>query len=136
MSALTAAVSGARAAERQMLDSGTAKRPTGGYAYDPDANGGTGGDVEATSDLFSSACKIQNRNLVAREAEVGDRTAVTVRTELHLPIDSAPLARRDVWEITAVHERSVATVGERFRVIAPVDGTLKTARRYEVERVV
>lgn len=123
-------------AESLMVDSGTAKRPTGGYVYDPSANDGDGGDVLATDDLFDSRCKIQTRNLVAREEEVGARTSVTVRTELHLPAGTDPLVAGDVWELTAVHALSLGVVGQRLRVIAPVAGSLKTARRYEVEEVV
>lgn len=132
MSAVTAALAGAAAAERLMLDAGTAKAPTGGSTYDPD----TQTDVDAFDTLFSSACKVQNRNLVARESEVGGRTSVTVRTELHLPMSTAPLAVGNFWEITAANPVSVSQPGELFRVLGPVDGTIKTARRYEVERVV
>ena len=117
-------------AESLMLDTGKALRPTEGWTVVD------GIEVQATDDLFTSACKIQTRTLQAREAEVGGRTAVEVRTELHLPASTAPLAVGDLWEMTAAHALSLAVVGARYRVTAPVDGTLKTARRYEVERVV
>lgn len=116
-------------AESLMLDHGIALRPTGGYEY-------VGGEeVLATTDLFESTCKIQTRNLVARETEVGARTSISVRTELHLPADTAPLAVGDLWEFTAVHDLSLSTVGQRVRIVGPVAGTLKTAARYEVEEV-
>ena len=131
------AVSGGRAlAESLMLDTGKALRPTGGYVYDPAANNGTGGDVLATTQVFTSRCKVQTRSIQAQDAEVGGRTAVTVRTELHLPASSAPLRVGDMWEFTAVDALSLARVGQRVRVIGPVAGTLKTAARYEVEEVV
>lgn len=136
MSATAATLAGRAAAESLMLDTGKALRPTGGYVYDPDANNGEGGDVLATTDLFTSKGKAQTRNLVAREAEVGGRTAVSVRTELHLPADTEPLQVDDLWEWTAVHDLSLAVVGQRLRVLGPVTGSLKTARRYEVEQVV
>ena len=117
-------------AESLMLDTGKALRPTGGYEYVD------GEDVLATDDLFTSRCKIQTRTIQARESEVGGRTAVTVRTELHLPADTPPMVAGDLWEFTAVDPLSLATVGQRVRVLAPVAGTLKTARRYEVEQVV
>lgn len=123
-------------AEAMMVDAGTAKRPTGGYEYDPAANGGEGGDVLAADDLFTSPCKIQTRNLVAREEEVGGRTSVSVRTELHLPASTDPLQVGDLWELTAVNALSLGTVGQRLRIVGPVAGTLKTARRYEVVEVV
>ena len=119
-------------AEALMLDAGTAKRPTGGYVYDEDA----GADVEATDDLFDSVCKIQPHNLVARESEVGGRTSVSVRTELHLPVSTAPLTAGDLYTVTTPHALSTVAAGTTFRVLAPVGKTLATARRYEVEEVV
>lgn len=113
-----------------MLDSGTALRPTGGWTVV------NGVEVPATAPLLSSRCKVQTRAIQARESEVGGRTAVEVRTELHLPADTAPLAVGDVWEFTAVHALSLSVVGQRLRVTAPVAGTLKTARRYQVEEAV
>jgi hypothetical protein len=116
-------------AEALMVDAGTAMRPTGGFVYDA----GTDTEVEAADDLFDSPCKVQTRNIQPRESEVGERTAVTYRVELHLPVSSEPLAAGDLFEITAVDDLSLSVVGQRFRVLAPVAGTLKTARRYEVE---
>lgn len=131
MSATSVTLAGRRAAESLMLDTGKALRPTGGYEYID------GKDQQATEPLFGPVpCKVQTRNLVAREAEVGGRTSVTVRTELHIPADSPPLAVGDLWEFTAVHPLSMATVGQRLRVVGPVAGTLKTAARYEVSEEV
>ena len=113
-------------AESLMLDAGTAARPTGGTVYVD------GVDVEETDPLFSSVCKVQSRNLVAREAEVGARTSVTVRTELHLPVSTAPLTAGDVFVVTTPHALSAVPSGTRYRVTAPVGKTLMTARRYEV----
>ena len=117
-------------AESLMLDAGSASRPTGGHAY----NSGSQSEGQAATPLFSSPCKIQARNLVAREAEVGGRTATSVRLELHLPADTDPLQTGDLWTIDTAHELSLAVEDAVYRVLAPVDGTLKTARRYEVER--
>ena len=119
-------------AEALMLDIGRALRPTGGYVYDPE----TQTEVEATDELFTSRCKVQSRSLQSQDAEVGGRTAATVRTELHLPSDADPLTVGDLWEFTAVSPLSLARVGQRVRVLAPVAGTLKTAARYQVEEVV
>jgi len=115
-----------------MLDAGKPLRPTGGFEYDGDQ------EVQATEpvagfDPAGTRCKVQTRNVQPRESEVGDRTAVSVRTELHLPASTPPLARGDLWEFAAVHPLSLQQVGQRLRVVAPVAGTLKTARRYEVE---
>lgn len=114
-----------------MLDTGKALRPTGGYTV------ASGIEVPATSDLFSATrCKVQSSQVMAQESEVGGRTAVEVRMELHLPASSAPLVVGDLWEFTAVHALSLQVVGQRLRVTSPVAGTLKTARRYSVEQVV
>lgn len=121
-----------------MLDTGKALRPTGeGFVYDEIAQT----DVEATEPLFGTTeepvrCKVQTRQVQARESEVGGRTAVEVRMELHLPATTAPLAVGDLWEFVTVHPLSLSIVGQRVRVTAPVAGTFKTARRYEVEEVV
>ncbi|MEO6509449.1 MAG: DUF6093 family protein, partial [Nocardioides sp.] len=83
-----------------MVDAGTAKRPTGGTVYSG------GNESEATADLFSSPCKIQSRNLVSQSAQVGERTAVSIRTELHLPVATAPLTVGDLFTVTAPHALS------------------------------
>lgn len=132
----SAVYAGRAAAERLMLDTGQALRPTGEYEL---VNIGLEDDVEVeiTQPLFGPVrCKVQTREVQARESEVGGRTAVEVRMELHLPASTPPLAVGDVWEFTAAHPLSMSTVGQRLRITSPVAGTLKTARRYSVEEVV
>jgi hypothetical protein len=133
VSAEAAALAGRTAAERTMLDTGTAKRPTGGSTYNP----ATQASVTAYADLFTDTpCKLQARGLVSTINEVGDRSATTIRVELHLPASTDPLTTGDVWEITGASNLSMATVGDRYRVVAPFANPVATARRYEVERVV
>jgi hypothetical protein len=97
VSAEAAALAGRTAAERTMLDTGTAKRPTGGSTYNP----ATQASVTAYADLFTDTpCKLQARGLVSTINEVGDRSATTIRVELHLPASTDPLTTGDVWEIT------------------------------------
>lgn len=127
---LEAVTAGRRAAEALMLDHGAAQRPTG-RGYNPT----TQSDGDTYSDLFSSPCKIQSRNLTATETQVGERTAVTTRLELHLPIDTDPLQTGDVWTVDAPAAVSTVPAGTKYRVTAPVEGTFRTARRYEIERV-
>jgi hypothetical protein len=116
-----------------MLDRGTMRRANGGTAQDPN----TGTTVPAFDDLFTSKAKIQTRNLQAREAEAGGRTAITVRVELHLPVSAPAVERGDVWEVTAVSPLSDRQlIGRKFVVIAPVGKSFATARRLEVEEVV
>jgi hypothetical protein len=131
----SAVYAGRAAAERMMLDAGQALRPTGEWET-VDIGLEDDVEVEVTQHLFDSRCKVQTREVQARESEVGGRTAVEVRMELHLPADTPPLAVGDVWEFTAAHPLSLSTVGQRLRVTSPVAGTLKTARRYSVEEVV
>lgn len=119
-------------AERQMLDTGVARHPNGTKVYNP----ATQRNEPGYDDLFTSRCKLQARNVAALVQEVGGRTATTVRFELHLPVESEPLTVGDVWEMTAVAAVSTAVVGHQYRVTAPVEGTFRTARRYEVERLV
>ena len=122
-----------RAAESLMLDRGTMRRATGATTQDPD----TGSTVPEFADQFSSKCKIQTRNLQARESEVGGRTATSVRVELHLPITAPAVEVGDVFEVTRVDARSDRQLlGRKFRVIAPVGKSFATARRLEVEEVV
>lgn len=116
-----------------MVDTGVARRPTGS-TYSPVMQGQV-----TTYDAgfgFTSACKIQARSLAALVEEAGGRSATTVRLELHLPVDTAPLTVGDEWEMTAVDETSTAVVGEVYRVTAPIAKTYLTARRYEVDQVV
>lgn len=113
-----------------MLDAGTAKRPAGGTGY-------TGGvDVDTYDDLFSSVCKIQGSGLQAQADEVGARTATTVPLELHLPAATAALRVGDVFTVTTPHAVSTVPSGTTYRVTAPVEGSLRTARRYHIERTV
>jgi hypothetical protein len=120
-----------REAESLMLDYGKALQVTGPKAYDSAAQA----EVEPTADLFESPYKIQTRNLVARESEVAGRTATTIRVELHLPASTEPLATGDLWECVTPSADSFETAGDRWRVTGIAAGSLKTARRYEVERV-
>lgn len=131
MSAASATLAGRRAAERLMLDAGTASRPTGGTTYDPEMQT----EVPAADPLFDSRCKIQARSLVVRTEEVGGRTAATIRLELHLPVDTDALQAGDLWTVTAPHALSTVPAGTVYRVSGPAEGSLATARRYEIERV-
>jgi hypothetical protein len=113
-----------------MVDAGTAKRPTGPPTYVD------GVDTYTYTDLFTSACKVQTSGLSASDAEVGGRTSVTVRTELHLPAATAPLTVGDLFVVTTPHSLSSVPADATYRVVAPVGKTFATARRYQVEEVV
>ena len=116
-----------------MSDTGIMRRPTGRTIQDAD----TGSEVPALDDLFTSKCKIQARNLQATSAEVGGRTAVSVRVELHLPTSAPDVQAGDVFEVTAVGTLSdLQLLGHKFRVVAPVGKSYATARRLEVVEVI
>ena len=116
-------------AEALMLDTGQALRPTGDTVYDGDR------DVTTYTPLFAdSPAKIQEA--ASRTQEVGGRTSVRVGMELHLPATTPALTVGDVFEFTACDPMSLMAPGDRVRIAEPVTGTLRTARRYHVERVV
>ena len=124
---------GRAAAEALMTDTVVVRYVTG--QSDPDPISGSMTDTY--TDRFTSKCKVQTRNLVARDAEVGGRTATSVRVELHLPVDAPAVSVGDVCEITAVSDLSdLQLLGRKFRVVAPVGKSFATARRLEVEEVV
>lgn len=124
---------GRAAAERLMTDIVTVRYATGNTTQDPV----TGSTVPEYADRFTSKCKVQARNLVAQDAEVGGRTATTVRLELHLPVDAPAVEPGDVCEVTAVGPLSdPQLLGRKFTVVAPVGKSFATARRLEVEEVV
>ena len=116
-----------------MVDVFTLARPTGeGMVYDP----ATQGEVEATDPLGSSFGKLQS-HFGPTEAEVGGRTAVTVRNELHLPVDAPALQRGDIATMTtAGPDTPTSLLSTRWRVVAPVGKTWATAARYQIEEVV
>ena len=132
MSAASTIHSGRRAALGLMLDYGTASRPTGGYVYDP----GTGQDVAATADLFVSRCKVQMSGRLNSTVEVGARTATELAPVLHLPADTDPLEVGDLFTVTDPHPLCLIPAGRTYRVVAPFEKGLATARRYDVEVVV
>jgi hypothetical protein len=103
----------------------------------PTTDPNTGSDVYAPTTRFTSKCKVQARNLQARQEEVGGRTATTVSVELHLPISAPAVEVGDLCEITAVGALSdVQLLGRTFRVVAPVAKSFATARRLDVEEIV
>lgn len=129
MSAASAVLLARVAAVRDMLDTGTAKRPTG-RTYDPDEQGDV--DTFDPDFGFSERCKVSS-SLSAHESEVGGRTATERALTLHLPHDSEPLLTGDVWTMTAVSDSSSVRVGTVLRVVAEVPRTFAKDRRYDVE---
>lgn len=121
---------GRSAAESLMVDYGRAERPTG-RDYDPTQQA----EVDTYEPLFSSRCKIGGGQLGVLTEEAGGRTVTTARLRVDLPVETEPLEVGDVWVMTEVSPESTSVVGRRYRVTKPVDGTFRTARRYDVEVV-
>ena len=119
-------------AESLMFDTGEALRPFGEPTYNP----ATQQDEYERISLFTSKCKIQARSLAPGEHQVGERTAVTIRLELHLPTDTPPLTTGDEWRMRTVDGLSTVPVDRVYRVVAPVEKSLTTSRRYSIEEVV
>jgi hypothetical protein len=117
-----------------MLDTFEIGAPSGGYVYDPAANGGQGGDVEAITPLFTTVGRVKSgRGLASREAEAGGRTVVSVVRELHIPVDSAAVPTGAIAVCTAVDATSDPTLlGARLKLSGPAPGSQTTARRLEV----
>lgn len=108
--------------------------PSGATVRDPD----TGSETPAYLTRFTSKCKVQARNLVVQDAEVGGRTAEIVRAELHLPVDAPAVYAGDRAEITAVGALSDVTLLGRVFIVqgGTPPKSHATARRLEVEEVV
>ena len=113
-----------------MLDACAVKRPDGS-AY----NETTGLDETTYDTLFASKCKVQSRDLDARERDAGGRESTAVRVTIHLPISAGAVEVDDVLTITA-STFDPQLVGRAFRVLAPVGKSFATARRVEVEGIV
>lgn len=112
-----------------MLDTVEVRRPTGGWTYVD------GQDVRAYEALFTTRARIKAAGLVARDAEAGARTVVTVSRELHIPVDSPEVpdgAEVVVLTVDATSDPTLA--GAVLRVVGPTPGSQTTARRLQVEQ--
>ena len=108
------------AAEAQMTESCTIAYPTG---TEPDPL--TGEDVTTYGDpVYSGKCKVQDREMYARESESASSTSDTLTKEVHIPA-SAP---------TITHGAVVTmSDGRIFRVLSAHRKTWQTAQRLPVE---
>ena len=106
-------------AEALMVDACVIAYPTGTTA------GPGGEDVTTYGDpVYEGRCKVQDRDLQAREAESASSTSDTLGKEIHLPVD-AP----------TINHGAVVTMadGRTFRVLAGDRKTWQTAQRLPVE---
>lgn len=108
---------GRRHHETRMVDTFDIGLPTGGYTYDPTANGGTGGDVETIELLFTTAGYFAAGARAVRSSEVGGRTALEATAELRIPWDADVVPANAVAVCTAVGPNTPPRMlGRRVRV--------------------
>lgn len=85
--------------------------------------------------VWSGPCRVQTRQLMVGEADVGERVVGLVRVEIHVPVEgTTDVARGDTVTITGARF-DPALVGRAFTVQSGHAGTHKTARRLSVETV-
>lgn len=112
-----------------MLDTFAIGLPTGEWAYDEHLQA----EVEVIDPLFTTKGRVKVTALVARESEVGGRTAVTVTRELHIPTTSPAVPAGAVAVCAAVDPTSDPTLlGARLTLSGPAPGSQTTARRLSV----
>lgn len=105
------------------------------YVSGSSFNTTTGLDVPTYTTRFTSACKVQARELVSEERDAGGHEATLIRLAIHLPVSAGAVSVDDIVTITASVNDS-QLVGRTFRVLAPVGKSFATARRLDVEGVV
>jgi hypothetical protein len=129
----TAVTRGRQRALERMLDTFDIKVESAKPEYDP-VTKTTG---PGYTFLFSTPGRVKvGGGLAAQEAELGGRTSVTVRRELHIPVDSAAIPANAVAVCTAVADTSDPTLlGAILRLAGPAPGSQTTARRLEVSEV-
>lgn len=101
--------------------------------YDDEA----GVEVATVTPLFTTVGRLTDRGTtVARDTQVGERTAIETTRELHIPWNSAEAPANAVAQCTAVHATSDPTLlNVIVRLAGPSPASQKTARRLEVVEV-
>lgn len=95
-----------------------------------------GEDVQAVAPLFTTPARLKSVGTVAQESQVGGRTVVTTRRELHIPVSSQAVPVGALAQCTEIHETSDPTLlGTIVRLSGPAPGSQTTARRLQVEEV-
>lgn len=118
-------------AESRMLDTWTIGADVG-YTYDPEL----GEDVQTVTPLFTTKGRLKVSGNVVHESQVGDRTAVESRRQLHIPVGSPVAPANAVAQCTAVDATSDPTMLNIIvRLSGPAPGSQTTARRLEVTEV-
>lgn len=117
------------AARALMVDTVTVKRKTS-ESTNPD----TGDNTPTYTTIYTGPCKVQQRNAIARPANVGEAEVFISRLELHLPVAVTGVASDDLVTITAsAHDADL--VGRQFRVRELAHKSFESARRYSIIEV-
>lgn len=121
----------------RMVDTFDIGIPTGGYAYDPAANGGTGGDVETITPLFTTRGYFASGSRAVRSAEAGERTVLEATAELRIPWDADEVPSNAIAVCTAVGPTTPPRMlGRRVRVDGSGgDGSQRTHYPLQVTEV-
>ena len=111
--------------------------PTGGYVYDPAANGGTGGDVEEIAPLFTTPGYFARGTRSVQASEAGGRTVLEAPSELRIPWDSDEVPPGAIAVCTAIGPDSPPRLlGRRVRVDGSGgDGSQRTHYPLQVTEV-
>lgn len=84
------------------------------------------------SEVYSGPCRVKHPTTAAKDVDSGSQLLAVSALEIHLPLSAYAVAAKDVVEITASDTRP-DSVGRRFTVAAPFDGSQTTALRFRVE---
>lgn len=118
-------------AEARMTDTCRITLP-GEPATDPDTGAETTPDGTV---VYAGICKQQDGTTKPHAVDVNDTTVTTLTPEVHIPAGAAKVPTGCSVEIITSAERP-ASIGRRFRVLAPHLKTWQTAQRLPVEEVV
>lgn len=121
-------------AESRMLDTFDICTQGDGHTF----NQATGNDERTLTVLFRTKGRVKVASAVgsARETEAGDRTAVELHRELHIPTDSPAVPAGSIAVAVDLHATTDPTLaGANLRITGPAPGSQTTARRMAVTEV-
>jgi len=133
----SALASGRRAHGARMVDEFEIGVPTGGFQYDPAANGGAGGDVETIAPLFTTPGYFARGTRAVSSGEVGGRTSLSTTAELRIPWDADEVPSNAIAVCVGVGPSTpTRMLGRRVRVDGSGgDGSQRTHYPLEVTEV-
>lgn len=95
-----------------------------------------GVEVRTVTPLFTTKGRMTTKGTVALDTQVGERTAVEIRRELHIPWNSPAAPTNAVAQCVAIDDSTdPSLLGAIVRLAGPAPASQKTARRLEVVEV-